>query len=211
METLENFFSAFPERIFSKDEIIVAATSPLTHLYFIESGVVKVRSTSTEGQQLMLHLFHRGASFPLLGLINNHTNEYDCVALNEVKTRVAPVEQVTHFLQTHPEASFDLNQRLLQGLNGLLHRIQQMTFMPAYQQVAGVLLYFAKHFGETQTEGQLLRVHLTHQDIAEWLGLSRENVSIQMKQLERDGLIRKVEGLTEILNVSALEKLARLN
>ena len=96
----------------------------------------------------------------------------------------------------------DLQLRLLQGLQGLLLRTEQGTFLGAKDQVLSLLYYFAKHFSKEKNE-KVLSVKITHQEIADWLGLSRENVSIQMKQLGREGSIQIKDHFIHLLTKNA--------
>lgn len=177
-------------------------------LFFITEGAVKMTTTSSHGRSLVLHVFHPGSCFPLLTLVNEGVNAYDLIALTPVVLHKVHRDQFLGFLKKHPDLLLDFQVRLLRGLQGLLKRIERSAFVPAYNQVAGLLLYFARHFSEMEAKSPVIEIRITHQDIAEWLGLSRENVSLQVKKLERNGLIRKKNALIEILNMSELTHLA---
>jgi CRP-like cAMP-binding protein len=208
-DKINTFFQQFPVQNFGKNELILRAGSAAQFFFFIETGAVKMTTTSKDGQNLVLTIFYPGSCFSLLTLINQNTNTYDCVALIETATRKVPQSEVIAFLQENPDVIYEFQLRLLKGLQGLLHRIEQTAFVSAYHRVAGLLLYFARHFSEhiDSSNQKRIEIRITHQEIAEWLGLSRENVSIQMKQLERDGLVRKNEMLVEITDLKKLEQL----
>lgn len=179
---IAGFFNQFPAIAYAKSEKLLTAGSANHFFYYIETGAVKMSLPSSSGKTLMIHILFPGSFFPLLMLVNENSNEYDFTTLLPTTVRKAPITEVQTFLQTHPDVLFDLNQRLLKGLQGLIRRLEHSTLSSAYQQVADLLGYFATHFGEE-------KIKITHQEIADWLGLSRENVSLQMKQLEKDGLI----------------------
>jgi CRP/FNR family cyclic AMP-dependent transcriptional regulator len=204
---IQTFFQQFPQEKFEQNQVICLSTDPVQNEYFfyIESGATKMVTTSREGQNLVLHIFQPRSCFSLLSLIDKGHHKYDFIALVPTIVRKAPQEKVIAFFKQNPEVLYDFHLRLLQGLQGLLNRIEQSVFVPAYNQVAGLLLYFAKHFGDGSTT---IKIKITHQEIAEWLGLSRENVSIQMKQLEREGLVKKLEKYLEIIDLIQLEKIA---
>ncbi len=136
-------------------------------------------ATNEEGHVTTFHIFYPQSCISFLSLLRNGKNLYDFLALDEVTARKVPYHDLVDFLQNNADVSFEFNKRFLAGIDGLLHRISQSSSMRAYEQVASLRAYFRKHHHQTR---------ITHQDIADWLGLSRENVSIQMKKLERAGL-----------------------
>ncbi len=209
-EKFESFVSQFPIKKFRRNDAVQLAHSPMDFFYFIKSGAVKMTTVSKQGQNLVLTIFYAGATFSLLSLINNGINTYDFIALNETTLYRIPKDEFVTFLQENPDVLYDFQLRLLRGLQGLLTRIEKNTFLPAYSQVAGLLLYFAKHFSESSTPNvdKRIEIQITHQEISEWLGLSRENVSIQMKQLEREGLLRKEEHFILLTDTKKLEEVA---
>ena len=203
--TLRVFCTQFPLETYVKGDTVMQSGTKEDYFFFVETGAIKMMTTSAQGQNVVLHVFYPDSCFSLLTLINEGINNYDFKVMIPTQLRKIPREELLSFLHQHSDVLFDFNLRLLHGLQGLLNRIEQSVFVSAYQQVAGLLLYFLRHFSD---ENNSLILHITHQEIADWLGLSRENVSIQMKQLERDGVIRTQNKLLEIINLQQLQKLA---
>lgn len=209
-EKIHSFFQQFPGQQYNKGKIILSSGSFEGHFYFIETGAVKMTTTSGKGQYLVLHIFNPRSCFPLLTMVTQGKNAYDFVTLTSTIIHKVPQEKVLAFLQENIDVLFEFQLCLLKGIQGLLHRIEQSTFVPAYNQVAGLLLYFARHFGNNSSFNTTneMKLNVTHREIAAWLGLSRENVSIQMKQLERNGFISKKNKHTEIIDIKKLKHLA---
>ena len=170
-------------------------------------------STSPEGQTLVISILYHGSTFSLLNLVSDNRTPYNFTTVLATEVRKVPQAELVTFLQTHSDVMYEFHLRFLSGILGLTHRLEQSTFVSAYCQVAGVLLYFAKHFSPTPQESnqRLIEIKITHQEIAEWLGLSRENVSLQMKQLERDGFIQKSGKFIEIIDIEKMSVIASGN
>jgi len=199
------FCKKFPETAWSAGSTIIEAGRSSSALYFLTEGCVKMSSTSSLGDTVTLHIFYPDSCFPFLSFINP-ISQYDLAAVTDVHAHKVPVNEMAAFLREQPDVSLMMNVKLLKGMQGLLHRIEQSVFVSAYYQVAGILYYFAQHFADQKQPVIALKV--THKDISEWLGLSRENVSLQMKQLERDGIIARQGQLIEIANFDELKRLA---
>lgn len=205
---IQTFYQQFPLVSFQKGEYVQHSGESQSALFFIQSGSIKLVTTSLDGQNLILHLFHEGACFSLLNLINDGKSLYDGVALTAVTAYKVPCEAFLDLVQHQADVSFEFQLRLLKGIQGLLLRIQTTAFVPTYNQVASILFYFYRHFKPTEHSSTQLTLQLTHQEISEWLGITRENVSIQMKKLERDGFITRKDHFIEITNVNGLQQLA---
>jgi len=210
-QSIEVFFQAYPKKTYQRDELIMSSESSCDFLYFVESGAVKMTKTSSQGQTLVLHVFFPASFFSLLSLLNTTPQAYDFITLTQTTVFRAPKAEVMTFLKDNNLAMLQLQERLLQGLAGLLQRLESVALAPAYNQVASLLLYFAKHFSsasEPNNQVSQLLIKITHQEISQWLGLSRENVSIHMKHLERDGLIQSESHLIKIIDREKLHQLA---
>ena len=70
--------------------------------------------------------------------------------------------------------------------------MEQLLLGDAKEKVGTTLFLLAKRFGE-KNGGQkiIIMLPMTHQGIAGLSGLSRETTSLEMKKLEREGIISK--------------------
>ena len=53
--------------------------------------------------------------------------------------------------------------------------------------------WLAERFGQAVEQGQLIDLRLTHQDIADLIGLTRVTVTRLLKDLEKQGIIQRVQ------------------
>lgn len=122
--------------------------------------------------------------------IGNLTNSYYLIAQTNLHTYRAPRKDVLKFLKKNPEVLFELTKRILIGLDGILSNIEYMLCGNAYSRVTGALYLCAKRFGERVQNGKItLTLPLTHQDIANIAGISRETTSLSIKKLEKKRII----------------------
>jgi CRP/FNR family transcriptional regulator len=206
-EKIRQFCEVFPLKKFESQECILRAENSTEFLFFLQDGCVKMTSTLASGQNVPLHIFYPGSCFSLLSLVNNGHNNYDFTAITSADTFCIPQTAFQEFLQKNGEVCFAFLANVLRGNQGLLSRLEHNISLTAYQQVAGLLLYFLKHHPDLAGTNPS-SIRLTHQEIADWLGLSRENVSIQMKKLEREKFIGKVGKFVTVLQPTELEKIS---
>jgi CRP/FNR family cyclic AMP-dependent transcriptional regulator len=88
-------------------------------------------------------------------------------------------------------------------LKTCVHNIENISLATAYQRVAHQLLFFAHEFSKPIALGLELTVPLTHQDIADLVGVTRETVTLSMTKLRTRELVVGSRYIT-IKDVNAL-------
>jgi CRP/FNR family transcriptional regulator len=205
-KVVEEFFSSYTPLKFKKGDTIIRAGDEPNGVMYLVGGHVRMYALSPSGDVVVLHVFAPGSFFPMLWAIAEAENRYYFDAATATEVYRAPKADVLAFFSRHPEVLFDLTRRLLSGMAGLLMRLESLVFGEASVKTALLLLHFAKHFGEREEGGIVLRVPLAHREIASWIGTTRETASLQMEQLKKEGII-KYKGRTIIItDMESLKK-----
>lgn len=199
---ITEFIQQFPLVKYPRGKVIFRDQKAADFFLFLKTGSVKMSQTTVAGNVVTLNVFFPESCISMLSLIKS-PNTYEFETLTEVEAYQLPREKFIAFLRQQPDAAFVFLQRALKGLDTLMYRISQSSSSPAYQRVADLLLYFIQH---AESKSQL---KVTHQEIAEWLGLTRENVSIQMKKLERAGFIARNKRIIEVIDLKGLAKISK--
>jgi hypothetical protein len=61
----------------------------------------------------------------------------------------------------------------------------------SYHRLARALLHLGEKYGEETPGGTLIRLRLTHEDLANLIGATRETVTTQLNKFERMGLLNR--------------------
>lgn len=189
-KTVEAFFSHYPKLTFKKGSIIVRAGDVPSGVMYIIRGHVRMYAISPLGDVVVLHVFKPGSFFPMLWAMGSEENRYYFDAATPIEIYRAPREDVLAFCEHNPKVLFDLTRRLLAGIQGLLTRLESLVFGEASAKTALLLLHYSKLFGEETPEGTVLKVSLTHREIASWIGTTRETASLQIERMQKEGIIR---------------------
>lgn len=206
-EKLKKFFSKFKLIEYKKGEVILRAEEIPQGAFYILSGYVKMISLLVDGRELMLNIFKPGSFFPMMWAIANIENSYFFYAITNVTLRRIPKNDLAIFIKKNPDVLFDLTNRILIGLNGLITNIEHILSGDAYNRVISALFILAKRFGEkTEKNKIIIKLPVTHQDIANIAAITRETASITMKKIERKNIISKWKGLIVINNITKLKK-----
>jgi CRP-like cAMP-binding protein len=188
-QKLNNFFSKFKSYRYKKGEVILRGGDVPQGVYFITKGYVRDYSISKDGEGLTLFIFKSEDFFPMQWVFNERTVPHYFEAMTAVELWRCPKEDFADFIKANPEIFFELISRIMLRLGGLLQRMEYLAFGNAYQKVASILLICAERFGKKYGRGMLIPVPFKHRDLAMLVGMTRETVSIEMKKLERKGII----------------------
>lgn len=209
-QQIAEFFSHYTFLRYEKGERILRENETPSGVFYIQKGIVRSYFISEEGNELTLILGQAGTVFPLRWAISNIPNIYNYQAMNEVELWRAPQESFREFLQKNPELLMYVTQQLVNDFSALAYRMQHIVFGNAYAKVASIILTAAKRFGCKEEYGNRIVVELplTHQQIADSAGVTRETASLEMKKLKENGLITYKGRSIVICN---LEKLAKVS
>lgn len=199
------FFSQKPARSWKKGETILSPGDPISDVYYVQTGLVRLYCLLGDGKELTLNIFKPRSYFPMFLILNNTANLYYFQAMTPAKLLKAHKEDIVHFIKNEPDVLLDFTKRLSVGLNGLMTTIQYSLFGSVHTRVISALLLLSKRFGQSLPDGSVnISIHVTHQDIANLVGVARETVSIEMEKLGKKNLVADKRRNITILSVPRL-------
>lgn len=210
VDRLEGFFDKYQKLHFTRGQLIVSAGETLRGVYFLEKGYTRLFAVSEKGEELTLIIFKPGDFFPMMWTFNNTPNEYFLEAIGACELWMAPREAFLKFIRSDEEVFFEIIKRLIVRFGGLLSRMEYLVFGNAYNKVASILVICAERFGVKLRKNILVGVPLTHQDIGSLVGIARETASVELKKLEKKGLISYKKRHLVIKNLRGLKRASLL-
>ncbi len=205
-EKLNKFFSGFKKLSFKKGQLILRAGDKPPGIFYLKKGYTRLYSLSKDAQELTLIIFKAGNIFPLMWTMNDAPNTYYLEAITAVELHQAPKEEFLKFIKNDNEVLFELTRRILMRFGGVLNRMEYAIFGHARSKVASIILICAERFGIKDKQGIIIQVPLTHQDIANLIGVARETVSIEMEKLQKKGFINHQGKYLIIKNIQKLKE-----
>jgi len=209
VEELEGFFSQYKRIHYKKREVILRADDTPTGVFYVYKGYVRLFSVSESGQELTLIIVKPQDLFPIRWVFTGERHTYYFDALTPVEISKAPKDKFLEFVEPKPKILHEILKKTLVRLEGLLERMEYAVFGTAYQKVASILVICSERFGTKEDGGIFIRVPLTHKDVANLIGLTRETTSVELKKLEREKLIYKKGGYFHVKNIEKLKESAQ--
>lgn len=209
-EQLVDFFSHYTTLNYKKGERILRENETPAGVYYIKSGIVRTYLISEEGTELTLMLQPTGMLFPLRWVMNDLPNIHNFQAMNETTLWRAPKSAFQELIKGNYNLVNHINQQLINDWSSLAYRLQHLVFGNATTKVASIVLTAAKQFGNRDEKNDRVDViiPLTHQQIADSAGVTRETASLEMKKMKERGIITYKGKCLMVNDLKLLESIA---
>ena len=148
-------------------------------LWLLETGVVRTLTMHEDGTSITLGLWGPGDVVGKV-LCNANPLKIECLAPVEATLLPAPSwHQATEAMILHIQRSGELME--------ILH------CRHAESSLLRLFAWLAKRFGQEVEQGKLIDLRLTHQEIAELIGVTRVTVTRLLSDFEKQGIIQRKE------------------
>ena len=190
MNNLE-FLRSFPIIQYQKGESVLQEGEVSRTLLAIRSGFVKVCSIDISGNQHFLWLAGRYDIVPTEHLFSKTSPlNFFYTALSDGSAYKIDKAQFLDFAQTDAQLMNEIARSMGDHYDDLLTRVNSAGQASVHERLISTLTYLAKRFSaNTVVDLHEIGLILTHQDIADMVGSTRETTSLELEKLRKAGLI----------------------
>lgn len=205
-ETMKLF--GHTERVkYKKGEIILEPTDKTGHVHTILSGLVKVYTVDAQGNENMGAIYRRGDVFPLGWIIQERHQSAYFKTMTDCEIALLPKDMFLAQLKTSPQLAFATILKLLEMMYVYAAQANNLGLRYARERLAYRLLVMSARFGAREDKGPAITLpHITQQDMASAINVSRENVNREITRLEKLGIITYSRSAITIHDPDALRK-----
>ncbi|MFI5089257.1 MAG: Crp/Fnr family transcriptional regulator [Terriglobales bacterium] len=186
------------ETSYSAEAVLFMEGQPSPGVMVIVSGKVKLSTASADGRTIVVRIAGPGEVLGLSATVVGRPCELTAETLEPARIKIIPRESFKQWLRAHPELAFQIAQELAEEYNNTCQQLRSMLMShTATQRLARTLLQLVRNSGP----GNEARApfSLTHQEIAEMIGSSRETVTRLLSGFRHKGMI-EMEGSTLIVH-----------
>ncbi|MDQ1330919.1 MAG: Crp/Fnr family transcriptional regulator [Thermodesulfobacteriota bacterium] len=173
------------KKSFLKNTILISEGDSTDSLYVVCSGKVKAIITDEHGKEVILSIFGPGEYFGELAFIDGEHRSASIITREPTEVLIISRDGLRDILSSNPNLAFNLLVGVVKRLREATKQIEGLALMDVYGRVARLLVHLAK----SQGEKHIIEEKLTHQEIANMTGSSREMVSRIFKDLIAGGYI----------------------
>jgi CRP/FNR family cyclic AMP-dependent transcriptional regulator len=180
-------------------------------VFVLCTGRAKLSTTSSEGKSMILRVAEPGEVLGLTAALSGSPYEATVETLEPSQANFIAQSDFIRFLQEFPEVGLKVAKQLTHNCQCAYEEIRSLGLSNSVpEKLAKLILRWAERPLDPAARNPnetALRVTLTQEEIAQFIGTSRETVSRVLANFRREGFLR-VKGATwTILNRSALESM----
>jgi CRP-like cAMP-binding protein len=168
------------ENTYEKSGIIFSEGEKGDTLHIIAKGSVKITKYTKEGRTKILAVLKEKDSFGEMALLTEEARSATVESLEKSTTLSITKEKFEYLIKKEPSISLQIIKTLCHRLARADRDIKNLALGDAKTRVACVLVDF---------KGEAEDIKLTHQEIADMAGLTRETTTRTLKQMADDGAI----------------------
>ena len=192
------------------------ATYPAGALLFMEkqdprgvfvlcAGQVKLSISSSAGKTLILRIAKSGEILGLMATMAGSPYEVTAETLHPCQVAFIRRDDFSHFVAKHPEAYQGAVRQLSTLYSGACEQLRTVGLSAsAPEKLARLLLDWSADAKATK-QGTQIKVPLTHEEIAEFIGTTRETVTRTLSEFKSRQLVTLLGSMLMISNRPALE------
>jgi CRP-like cAMP-binding protein len=184
-ESLASMGELLIERRIPKHQTIVEEGLPGDYMYVIREGEVKVTKLSGDGREKILELMGPGDFFGEMSLLDDAVRSASVKSLTETRILALSRNDFLKELRSNPDLAMAVIQELTRRVRQMDEQASSLSFQRVKERTQGLLVRLSKDF--ECPDGRRMTPALTHQQIADMVGTSRETVTRVVKRLKAQG------------------------
>lgn len=208
MKTLDaiKFTSVYP-----KGSILFVDGEEPRGVFILCSGRAKLTTSSSEGRTLIVKIAEAGEVLGASATILGRPYEVSAETLEPSQLNFIKRDDFLRFLSSHTEACMHTAQQLSEKYQSAQREIRSLGLAQSTAEKLGKLLldWCALH-GETTPKGIRLKVLLTHEEIAQMIGTTRETVTRLLSEFKRKKIVEVKGSTIVILRKEELERMVSI-
>lgn len=181
----KSLFGDFQRRVYAKNSFVINAGDSSDCFYLIQSGKIKIVILDKEGKEVILSILGPGEHFGEFSLIDGQPRSATAVTMEESALLIVSKDQFRECLSANPDIAERVMICLTQRLRDADRKIEGLALYDVYSRLVRTL----SDLSMEQDGKFVLPQRLTHQDLANMIGASREMITRILRDLAVGGYI----------------------
>jgi CRP/FNR family transcriptional regulator, cyclic AMP receptor protein len=188
---------------------IFSETQPTTGIYVVLDGEVKLSINSSEGRRLAFHIAKAGEVLGLSATLSGGAYEMTADTLYPAKIAHISRQVFMQFLSRHLDVYMIVTREISRSFNLACEQLRMVGLSTSvHERLARLLLVWSDE-SDKKADGARCRLSMTHEEIGEFIGASRETVTRTLSVFKNQKLVAQHGCTITIPSRNALEIYAR--
>lgn len=179
-------------RHYPKGQIILYEGDIPSDFYILKDGIVKVYDIDDQGNEKILHLIKTPSLFPMVYFMGgNDQNRSFYTTVTDSEIYVLPQSVVDEHMQADSSLAIHIMQSFAQEVHEVLVRLSSLEKTTTRDKLCAALKFLAVHHSEERKTGwRRVTFPISHQILADMIGVTRESTTMVMKEFQENKIIR---------------------
>jgi len=189
----------------AKGETVLHEGSLTSHVVYLKSGLIKETMKGLDNKEQIFRIIKGKAYLGMSSLFGDTINHFSYKALSNLEVCHIEINTFKKLMLENAEFTYEIMSSLckenLHNYDKLLKQGQKKIF----GRLADALLYFS----EDIFYDKKFTLPLTQQEIANFIGTSRESTARGLSNFKQNGIISIENSVVEILDINCLKQVSR--
>ena len=207
-ESLRELESIRQSSLYPRGALLFVEGESPRGLFVLCSGQARLTASSREGKSITLRGVEPGEVLGLSTVISQGTYPVTAETLAPSQVNFVPGPAFLRFLQRHADVSLRVAEHLSMELHKAWQQAKLLALAPsARAKLVQLILSYAANHGAPVLGGVRVSLNMTHEEMGENIGATRETVTRLLADLRKGGLIRVKGGTILLLQPDRLRNL----
>lgn len=195
-DRIETLFKDAREKKYPKNQIIAYQGDHLTSIHQVKEGYVKAYTILDSGDTRTIFILSPGDIFPIAFSLTLDWGKYQLKyfyqALTDTKLALLTSSSFQELLESDPRIVRAYMSYMSASNEAIMDQLEAMKRKTAKDKIFELLPYLVKKIGQRiRPHTYKLNLKLSHQEIADLSGITRETTTALLKKLEKEGVIKQ--------------------
>lgn len=158
-------------------------------IYFVEQGLIKIFRVDEEGREQIVNIIAPPQMFPHVGFFDNSPYPGTAEVLTPATLWAIRSTRLDELMLANPQIMKRLMGIMGRRIRQLQGKLQEIALFDSRQRVEALLRHFCEEHGTLAKDGVHLKLPVTHTELAQMVGMSRESVNRIWNQMRREGIL----------------------
>jgi len=189
----EEIRRVFLERSYKKHQVVFLEEETGTYMYLVQNGKVKAVKSSPEGKEHILAIHYTGEFFGEMSLLDGKTSPATIVAMEPCKLLIISKNDFQYTLMRNQKIVGRMVTILCERLRDAWNQLPFLTSASAEDRIMSTIRRLAEKSGVRDQRGIIVNTRITHMELAEMCGTSRETATRILLKLQAQGYLDIVD------------------
>ncbi|MDE3840412.1 cAMP-binding protein [Bacillus methanolicus] len=159
-------------------------------LFFVKEGALRLYIVNSEGKQFTVGILGKGSTFGEIDSVSLGTHGVYIETIEDTLLCSIGSEQFEKFISTRPYIMKRIMRILSDQLKEKNDMLEKMALGTVKEKLLFLLLNLSEEFGVLEDGYHRIDLPLTHQEIGNMIGATRESVTSTINELVKEDIVR---------------------